>query len=234
MRTVVHEERVFGGSTVPFLIREVARARRISIRVTHEGVVVTKPRRVPKYEVEEFVKASEKWILKRLAEHEERVVETLNDRVPYLGEDRVIRRASVPPVRLAVDEFWAVGETVQERMDNVVGWMRRRAKPVIREAVARLSGEMGLVAKRVSVRDQRSRWGSCSSEGSLSINWRLIMTPPSVLEYIVVHELAHISEHNHSSRFWSIVERQCPLYRDSEEWLHDNSERLMAVGRARL
>ena len=234
MRTVVHEEREFGGSTVPFLVREVARARRITIRVTHEGVVVTKPRRVPKYEVEEFVKASEEWILERLAEHEKKVVETLNDRVPYLGEDRAIRRASVPPVRLAADEFWAVGESVEERMANVVGWMRRRAKPVIREAVARLSAEMGLVVRRVSIRDQRSRWGSCSSEGSLSINWRLIMTPPTVLEYIVVHEIAHIEEHNHSARFWSIVETQCPDYRESEVWLDDNSERLMAVGRERL
>ena len=83
--------------------------------------------------------------------------------------------------------------------------MHRRSKPVIRDAVARWSAEMGIVVKRVSVRDQRSRWGSCSDRGSLSFNWRLIMTPQAVLEYIVVHEMAHIEEHNHSRRFWSLV-----------------------------
>ena len=231
MRTVVEEEREFGGSTVRFLVREVPRARRISIRVTHEGVVVTKPRRTPKYEVEEFLAASEKWILERLAEHEEKVVTTLNDRVPFLGIERTIRQASTPPVRLAGDDFWAMGENQGERMANVVAGMRRRSKPVIRDAVARWSCEMGIVVKRVSVRDQRSRWGSCSDRGSLSFNWRLIMTPPDVLEYIVVHEMAHIEEHNHSRKFWSLVERHCHEYRLHEKWLDENGDRLMAVGR---
>ncbi|MCH8978398.1 MAG: M48 family metallopeptidase [Armatimonadetes bacterium] len=231
MRTVVEEEREFGGSTVPFLVREVPRARRISIRVTHEGVVVTKPRRTPQYEVEEFLAASENWILERLAEHEEKVVATLNDRVPYLGAERTIRQASTPPVRLAGDEFWAMGETRDERMANVVAWMRRRSKPVIRDAVARWSSEMGIAVKRVSVRDQRARWGSCSDRGSLSFNWRLIMTPPEVLEYIVVHEMAHIQEHNHSRRFWTLVERFCQEFTVHEGWLDENGDRLMAVGR---
>ena len=231
MRTVLREHRVFGDRSVPFLVREVPRARRIAIRVTHEGVVVTKPRRVPKYEIEEFVSRCESWILKRLDEHDIKVVQTLSDRVPYLGVERVIRQASTSPVRLAGDEFWAVGDTVEQRMKNVVAWMHRRSKPVIRESVSRWSAEMSLPVKRVSIRDQRSRWGSCSIEGSLSFNWRLIMTPQDVLEYIVIHELAHIEHHNHSRQFWALVEHHCPEYRTSESWLNEHGERLMAVGR---
>lgn len=97
--------------------------------------------------------------------------------------------------------------------------LRKEARPLFRERIDTYSPQMGVFPKRLRVGDQRTRWGSCSARGTISLNWRLIMAPPEVLDYIVVHELAHLREMNHSSRFWSVVEQHCPDYRVQEAWL---------------
>jgi predicted metal-dependent hydrolase len=83
-----------------------------------------------------------------------------------------------------------------------------------------------LPVRRVTVRNQRSRWGSCSRRGTISLNWRLIQTPPFVRDYICLHELAHLREMNHSRRFWRVVEQLCPDYRAAEKWLKQHSSLL--------
>jgi len=83
-----------------------------------------------------------------------------------------------------------------------------------------------LSVRRISVRNQRSRWGSCSRRGTISLNWRLIQSPPQVQDYIILHELMHLREMNHSSRFWGEVERVCPGYETAERWLKQHSELL--------
>ncbi|HXH61230.1 MAG TPA: SprT family zinc-dependent metalloprotease [Fimbriimonadaceae bacterium] len=234
MRTVLSEVREFDGRAVPFLVKEVPRARSIRIRVTHEGVVVTKPYRVPRYEVEAFVEHSHKWIIAQIDEMGTLAQKTLSDRIHYLGEVREIRRASVPPVRFSGDVFWAPGEDAAERLEAVLEWMRRRAKPVLRDSVYRWSSRMCVTVRRMGVRDQTSRWGSCSSAASVSFNWRLVMAPQAVLEYIVVHELAHILEHNHSDRFWRVVETHCPDYEACEKWLDEHGPELLQYGRGMI
>ena len=92
-----------------------------------------------------------------------------------------------------------------------------------REAAA-----IGVSFKRVAVRDQRTRWGSCSTTGTLSFNWRLALAPPEVLDYIVVHEVCHLREHNHGPRFWSLVAERRPGYRDQAEWLRRHGHELQA------
>ncbi len=95
-----------------------------------------------------------------------------------------------------------------------------------REAHARIAllaqseaAALGVSFSRLTIRDQRSRWGSCSSKGALSFNWRLVLTPHDVLDYVVVHEVCHLVEHNHGAAFWRLVERRRPRYRESREWL---------------
>src|SRR5579883_2598917 len=95
-----------------------------------------------------------------------------------------------------------------------------------REAHARIAllaqseaAALGVSYSRLTIRDQRSRWGSCSSKGALSFNWRLVLTPHDVLDYVVVHEVCHLVEHNHGAAFWRLVERRRPRYRESREWL---------------
>lgn len=205
-------------------------ARKITIRVDHGGVVVTKPRWVSRRDAERFLHDSRPWIEAQVLARPVSPV----DKVLFRGEWHAIRVASCPPVRLSNSELWAHGSSDAERVAHVLEWMRRRSKPVLREALSRWSPTLGVAPKRIGVRDQVSRWGSCSSTGTLSFNWRLIMAPPAVLEYIVVHELAHLIEHNHSRRFWSVVSSHMPNYRDHEVWLDENGETLLAFGRSRV
>lgn len=96
---------------------------------------------------------------------------------------------------------------------------KRTAHDAISGAVERWGDTMGLRPKRVQVRDQRSKWGACTARGTVTLNWRLIKAPPEVLEYVVIHELAHLRELNHSPRFWAIVEAHCPGWRRHRDWL---------------
>ncbi len=104
-----------------------------------------------------------------------------------------------------------------------------------REAAARVAliaqseaMALGVAYTRITVRDQRSRWGSCSSKGVLSFNWRLVLAPHDVLDYVVVHEVCHLVEHNHGDCFWQLVERRRPRYRESRQWLDEHGWELLA------
>jgi predicted metal-dependent hydrolase len=106
------------------------------------------------------------------------------------------------------------------------------ARLAVHELVAMLIDEeapvIGVEPARVQIRDQRSRWGSCSTRGTLSFNWRLVLAPFDVLDYVVVHELCHLREPNHSSRFWKLVEQRRPDWRAQRDWLHEHGPELLA------
>jgi predicted metal-dependent hydrolase len=106
------------------------------------------------------------------------------------------------------------------------------ARLAVRELVAMLIDEegpaIGVEPARVQIRDQRSRWGSCSTRGTLSFNWRLVLAPFDVLDYVVVHELCHLREPNHSRRFWKLVEQRRPDWRAQRDWLHEHGPELLA------
>ena len=106
------------------------------------------------------------------------------------------------------------------------------ARHAARELVAMLideeAPEIGVEPVRVQIRDQRSRWGSCSTRGTLSFNWRLVLAPFDVLDYVVVHELCHLREPNHSRRFWKLVEQRRPDWRAQRDWLHEHGPELLA------
>ena len=106
------------------------------------------------------------------------------------------------------------------------------ARRAARELVAMVADEeaeaLGVTVERITIRDQRTRWGSCSTTGSLSFNWRLAIAPFEVLDYVVVHEICHLREHNHSARFWKLVEARRPDYRAHREWLDEHGPELLA------
>ena len=105
--------------------------------------------------------------------------------------------------------------------------LKKRAKRVIPARVAWYAPRVGVDYGRISIRTQKSRWGSCSSRGNLNFNCLLMLAPAEVLDYVVVHELCHRLEMNHSPRFWAEVERNCPDWKASRRWLHDHGESLM-------
>ena len=105
---------------------------------------------------------------------------------------------------------------------------RRAAREVVAMLVEDESAWLCVEPRRIQIRDQRTRWGSCSTHGTLSFNWRLVLAPLEVLDYVVVHELCHLREPNHSSRFWRLVESRRPGWRAQRRWLHEHGPELLA------
>ena len=103
---------------------------------------------------------------------------------------------------------------------------KKQLRPVLEQRLAYFSEQMGVSYGRVCIRDQKTRWGSCSARGNLNFNWRLCLAPPEILDYVVVHELAHRKEMNHSRRFWDLVEKTLPDCRERRRWLRENGRRL--------
>jgi predicted metal-dependent hydrolase len=108
----------------------------------------------------------------------------------------------------------------------VQAWLRARARRELPPLLLALAGAHGLTVPRVSVRDQRSRWGACSPTGTITLNWRLIQAPPFVREYVLLHELMHRRELNHSRRFWKLVVACCPRHAEARQWLRKEGKSL--------
>src|SRR5262245_35844675 len=207
-----------GDRTFPVNVRRHPRARRYVIRLTSGGEVrLTVPRGASIAGGLAFAARQHAWILRewqRLEDHA--AAWDTGTEVWYRGE----------PARLAVTENEVVLAGHRVRRPHATG-VRQTVEKYLREMAevelpARLSvlvAERRLSAPRVTVRNQRSRWGSCSTRGVIALNWRLIQMPPSVADYIMLHELAHRRQPNHSTRFWREVESLCPSWRESEKWL---------------
>jgi predicted metal-dependent hydrolase len=158
------------------------------------------------------------------------------DGVPYRVDARSEperRRGTVrawPPSTLGqsgwLDVRLAPGEALTDLLD---GWLRREARRVLTLRVTALAPVVGVPIPTITIRDQRSRWGSASRSGRLSLNWRLILAPPYVLDYVVVHELAHLRVAGHGPRFWAIVRKHAPETTEARRWLRQHHDELMAA-----
>lgn len=154
-------------------------------------------------------------------------------RIPYRGAELELRVARESACELSTVLETEGGLTIVRSendgarpADLLREWYRRKAGEVFARRAAHWSAAMGVGYSRIRIRDQRTLWGSCSREGSLSFNWRLVMAPPEVLDYLVIHELAHLLEMNHSRRFWRHVSSWCPDYRGRRRWLREHSREL--------
>lgn len=214
--------------SVPYRIRRSARARRARILVGPDGVEVVVPTRFPLRDVEPFVREKQPWIertLARLRESEAELPPALLEdagSVPYLGErltlavtagrvrSDVARRGDVLHVRLGS------GDSVRAAVE---GWYRRRAREEVGPRLDAAVARAGTTYTRLQIRGQRTRWASCSSRGAMSFNYRLLLAPAEILDYVVEHEVAHLEVHDHSARFWSLVEERVPHWREREAWL---------------
>ena len=224
-----------------YSVRRSDRARRARIQVTADGVEVIVPRRLSMREVEPFIAKKKPWIertLRRLREAEaERPATELEDggQVPYLGE-MLLLRVKVEPSRTRAHvarrgEVLVVkvaGPGSQPVADALEAWYRRQAREEIEPRLDAACARAGTAYTKLSIRAQRTRWASCSSSGAMSFNWRLLLAPPEILDYVVEHEVCHLTVHDHSRRFWGLLASRMPGYREHERWLkrHGPSLRL--------
>jgi predicted metal-dependent hydrolase len=223
---------------IPYPVRRSDRARRMRIDVGAHGVEVVVPRRMALRHVAPFVEEKQPWIertLRRIREAEEASPIQLADggRVPYLGEElelwvdvepgrqrpHVARRGDTLHVK--------VGEPGREPLRAALeSWYRRRARAEVAPRLDAATARAGTRYARLGIRGQRTRWASCSSNGAMSFNWRLLLASAEILDYVVEHEVAHLEVLDHSPRFWRLVAARSPRYREHERWLRRNGPAL--------
>jgi hypothetical protein len=225
------------GEPIRCILHPSARARRMTIKVGTEGVVVVYPIGTPLSDVEAFLREQASWTVQTLqklrAQGALDATLDLTRRVAFHGQEFPVvhvpaRPEARPRVGLAEGQLEVHSPSPASVGSLVHLYLQRIAAREIEAAVRRRQAEMGVPVLRVTVRAQRSRWGSCTGEGALSLNWRLVMAPPEVLDYVVVHELSHRRHPDHSPAFWAEVETWCPDWRKLRGWLRQNERRLMA------
>jgi len=211
------------------LFQRSPRARHYRLTLRRDGTAVaTIPLRGSQREAEQFVAQHGDWLERARARQARRPrgaeVWTVGTHVLWRGELTEIRIAvngARPQICLAADVFRVPGLTGDLR-PTLEAHFARRARVELPARTWELAAVTGMEVKQVTVRNQRSRWGSCSANGTISLNWRLVQTPDFVRDYIILHELMHLREMNHSARFWTHVEEACPAWRDAERWLKRN------------
>lgn len=208
-------------------------AKRYRLTLRRDGVAVaTIPARGNEREAQRFVEEHRDWLDRARARQAKRPraaeVWTVGTHVLWRGALHPIRVAvqgERPQVSVAADVFRVAG-LEGDLKPTLEAHFARRARIELPARAWELAAETGVDLKSVVVRNQRSRWGSCSTAGQVSLNWRLVQTPDSVRDYIIYHELMHLKEMNHSDRFWSRVQEVCPWWQDAERWLKRNGSLL--------
>jgi predicted metal-dependent hydrolase len=206
---------------IAYRIRRSERARRVRVTVDAGGAVeVVLPRRAAEREAAAVVRELRPWIERRVAEVDRAlaVVASRGETVPYLGVDLLLVRQSgrTRVHRRGSELLVPDGEAGRPALER---WYRRAAGWEIGARLDRACAVAGTSYSRLVIRGQRTRWASCSRSGTLSFNWRLLLAPEPVLEYVVWHEVCHLDVMDHSPRFWSLVATRCPDYRTHVQWL---------------
>ena len=214
---------------VAYQVRRSDRARRVRVTVDlTRGIEVVLPRRAPEREAAAAIRELRPWIERRVAELEgaRAAVAARGDTIPYLGStlavrgetgrSRVTRRGDV----LLVPD----GEGRTPALER---WYRRAARSEIEPRLKRACALAGTSYSGLTIRGQRTRWASCSRSGTMSFNWRLLLAPEPVLDYVVWHEVCHLEVMDHSPRFWRLLAARNPGYREHRRWLRVNGATLV-------
>jgi predicted metal-dependent hydrolase len=229
-REVASGEVFLGSRPIPYRIIRSPRARLIRLRMVGDGVVeVVVPPRVQVPPVEELLQSKQRWILRQLDSFNA-LLPARPDHVDYLGKEYrvLLTRIDGPTGWISLHDGELRVELPRGVDVNPIiqTFLRKQARAVLIDRVRIWSEAMEVLPGRISVRDQRTRWGSCSTNGGLNFSWRLVMAPLPVLDYVVIHELMHLREMNHSKQFWDGVARHCPEYQQHLAWLKDNGAKL--------
>lgn len=226
---------------IPFTLRRSARARRLRMQVDSENrqIVLTIPRFTMKFEVGRFIEMQTPWIEKQFTKFEKQ--NTIHPKPKYLKGDVFYYLGEPVELNLIPSSFWrprinirgdkmvisihrdmTMSEGKKIIKKTIQNFYKKKAEEVIHDRLQFFNEYYQLEYKRVTLRNQKSRWGSCSGKKNLNFNWKLVMAPIEVIDYVVVHEMCHLSQMNHSAKFWNLVAEKIPNYKDIRKWLKDN------------
>jgi predicted metal-dependent hydrolase len=221
------------------LIRSKKRKRTLSLRIMQDGrVIMQVPYRTSQEEIDSFFEAKTAWVKKKLLERESRVQRDAvkpiafipGERFLYLGEWYPLEFQNTNGSRIPLSLSWGtfvLDETrAEQARDFFIKWYKAEAKRLLADRVNYYSNNLVLSPKSIRITSALLRYGSCSPDNKLSFSWRLVMTPLAVMDYVIIHELMHIKEKNHSARFWGLVESAMPDYKKHRHWLRDHGHLL--------
>lgn len=218
-----------GSPPIDIVMKRSARARRFSLRVSRlDGrVTLTLPARARESEAVRFLQAQEGWLRQTLSEMPEAAGEAVGIGTLLPVEGRLLRLESATgrSVRVEGERLLVPGDPAQAGA-RVAAWLKVLAHDRLARDSAHFAGLVGRSYSRLTLRDTRSRWGSCAPDGALMYSWRLILAPPPVLSYVAAHEAAHLVEMNHSAAYWAIVTRICPGWKRERAWLRSEGQAL--------
>jgi predicted metal-dependent hydrolase len=244
------------GLDIPMLLRRSARARRFSLQVNEarRGATLTMPLYSSFADADEFLSRHLDWLKERVAKLPVPVPFSHGAVIPLRGKAHVLRfagvvhRRGVVWIEAAEDAraapAWPDGARVGVRRlprlyvagaeehspRRLLDWLKRQAHLDLKARVEFHARRLDLTPKRIFVRDQTTRWGSCSTSGALSFSWRLVLAPAFVLDYLAAHEVAHLGNMNHGPRFWALVARTMPRYEQAKTWLGKHGGSLHCYG----
>ena len=219
-----------GNPPIEIKLRRSVRARRLSLRVSRlDGqVTLSLPRWTGEGEALAFAREKEDWIRRNLSQQIAPCLPMPGGVLMFEGQDLAIVSHSARTVQIEAGRMLVPG--LPERAPaRIRAFLKLAARERLAEAVDRYGALVGREVSHITLRDTRSRWGSCTADGRLMFSWRLIMAPPAVLDYVAAHEVAHLVEMNHSARYWAVVQRICPDYHQHRRWLRLHGRALHAV-----
>lgn len=210
------------GGTIPITIRQSMRAKRISIKISHTSreVELVYPKRTSLKKAMEFLHSKQGWITQQFFKLPEPIPFIPGNTIPVLGQMLILHNIPSPRGQPFIENNQLVITCLPEFFSRRVwDYLKKMLLKEIQALATAKAEILGVKIKRITLRDTSSRWGSCSSSGSLSFSTRLIFAPHEVLDYLVSHEVAHLKEMNHSRAFWKYVAILCPEYKKQNAWL---------------
>jgi predicted metal-dependent hydrolase len=218
---------------MPVKVDQIIRSKRktLALIVRPDGsLIVRAPLRTAEKSIREFIETHAEWVVKKQAEALAALPAAPKQYIPgemfmYLGNAYPLELVKGQKEPLLLEENFKLATSVQDNARLAFErWYRAQARQILTERVDLYANQYGFQYKRIGITSARTRWGSCSANGSLNFSWRLILAPLEAVDYVVVHELVHTVFHNHSKRFWKKVETIMPDYKERRKWLRKNGQ----------
>ncbi|MEX3010876.1 M48 family metallopeptidase [Hoeflea sp. TYP-13] len=224
------------GRRLPLTIRENARATRLTLRIEPGGkaLKMSVPVGISEQEIDRFLHRHHGWLATKLSKLPKANCVEEGGYVSLRGKPHRIERTGklrgvTEAIEIDGEAVLLVGGAAEHLGRRIADYMKKQARADLELAVARHTEKLGQPAAGLRVKDTKSRWGSCTSDGRLSFSWRIVMAPENVIDYLAAHEVAHLREMNHGPKFWALCKQLCPGTDEAKSWLKRNGSSLHAV-----
>jgi predicted metal-dependent hydrolase len=222
------------GKLLPLVVRESSKAKRLTLRLRPDAggeIILTLPLYHSKRQVIGFIEKSKPWLEKQMGKIFQKLPYVEGMVLPVFGKHYELRHKPSRSFRCWwEEEHLLIHSPVEKFGVSVEKSLQQVAAQFLTSRTILYANQLNKSVNRITLRDTRSRWGSCSPNGNISYSWRLIFAPEQVADYLCAHEVAHLVEMNHSPQFWKIVENLCPDYKNLRQWLRQNGKNLFRYG----